>query len=697
MRARECVPKLFGLCVLAGVLVAGMLFPVVGSLGVASNRASETVDKLSTSLVNVDAPMLTRITDKDGKPLAYLFDQNRTPAAPDQISKTMKAAIVSIEDRRFFEHHGVDWQGTMRAAVTNQLKGGVSQGGSTLTQQYVKNYLVHVVAQTEAEQSKAIEQTPARKLKEIRIALQLEKQLNKEEVLARYLNIVPYGNQAYGIAAAARTYFNTTPDKLSISQSALLAGMVNSPSTLDPQENPDEALHRRDLVIDAMASQKRITQEAASNAKNEPLGLAQPLATIPNGCVTAGPSDGFFCKYVLDYLQQRGFSLEQLKRGGYTIRTTIDHKATAEAKAAAEAGVSKTTPGIANVMTMVEPGKQKHKVRALVANRDFGLDPNAGQTAYALPSGVTPFGAGSTYKIFTAAAALERGMGIQNVIEAPGSYTSKVYKNNTRPYTVHNAEGVASGPRTLQNALATSPNTAFVALQERVGLGPVVDMASRLGLRKSMNEVNGSGIPLKSDGSNGPSQAETVKQNNVGAFTLGYGPTSPLEMANVGATLASGGTWCPPTPIEEILDRNGNPVRLNEPSCQQVVDENLANAMMAGLSKDDQPGGTSYSAAKEANWNRPMAGKTGTTESHWSAGFIGATPQMSGAVLTFTDGVAPQGICDDPPRLCGPNGGNIYGGKVPARTWFRAMKPVHEGLPVAPLASVSPRYQHGGR
>ncbi|SFT02859.1 Membrane carboxypeptidase (penicillin-binding protein) [Saccharopolyspora flava] len=690
--------KLFGLCVLAGVLVAGLLFPVAGSLGVVSNRAGDAVNSISTDMMTKEPPLVTTVTDKDGRPIAYLFNQDRTPAAPDQIADTMKAAIVAIEDRRFFDHQGVDWAGTMRAAVTNQMSGEIAQGGSTLTQQYVKNYLVHVVAADDpVKQAKAIEQTPGRKLREIRIALQVEKQLSKEQILTRYLNVVPYGNQAYGIGAAARTYFGTTPDKLTIAQAALLAGMVNSPSALNPESNPQEALDRRNLVIKAMEDQRRITPEAADEARNAPLGLVTPLQNIPNGCVGAGPADGFFCRYVIDYLERAGFTEEQLKTGGYTIRTSMDKRATDAAKEAAERGVPKTTKGIANVMSVVEPGKDKHRVRALVANRDFGIDASKGQTSYALPSGIVKFGAGSIYKVFTAAAALEKGMGIYNTIQSPGSYTSQVYRNGSRPYTVGNAEGVAAGPRSLQMALATSPNTAFVALEERVGLNQAVDMAVRLGMRQTLLHNTASGDPVTPNGSGGPSQADFVKQKNIGAFTLGFAPTSPLEISNVGATIMSGGVWCPPTPIEQIQDRNGNPVTITEDPCEQAVDEPLANAMAVGMSKDDQPGGTAAGAASGAGWNRPVSSKTGTTEAHQSAGFLGATPQFAGAVLTFSDGTSPQGICDtDPPRLCGANGGNIYGGKVPARTWFDAMKVIHEGLPVAPLPGTTDRYENGG-
>jgi membrane peptidoglycan carboxypeptidase len=244
----------------------------------------------------------------------------------------------------------------------------------------------------------------------------------------------------------------------------------------------------------------------------------------------------------------------------------------------------------------------------------------------------------------------------------------------------------------LQMALATSPNTAFVKLQEEVGLNNVVDMASRLGLRHAMGQVNMLGRQLDSDGSNGPSVADTVKQRNLGGFTLGFTPTNVLELSNVAATIMSDGTYCPPSPIEEVTDRDGNPIPIQEAGCEQVVSPDVAHQLAQGLSKDYTEG-TARVAAKAAGWNRPMIGKTGTTSAHQSAALLGATPQMAGAVLTYADGRKPEGICDaggdNPPYLCGDNG-NIYGGKVPARTWFDAMMKIHEGLPVAPLSGAPP-------
>ena len=246
------VALLLGLCLAAGMIVAGMGFPAALALGLMSSEASDSVNSVSTDLVTGQLPQTSTITDSAGNPIAYLFDQNRDPVPVDRISPAMKAAIVPIEDRRFYQHHGVDWQGTIRAVVANSASGDVVQGASTLTQQYVKNYLLYVEAHTEAERLKATEQTPARKLREARIALQMERSLSKEDILARYLNIVFWGNGAYGaygVSAAARTYFTTSADQLTVAQSALLAGMVRSTAQFDPVTHPEAALQRRNVVI----------------------------------------------------------------------------------------------------------------------------------------------------------------------------------------------------------------------------------------------------------------------------------------------------------------------------------------------------------------------------------------------------------------------------------------------------------------
>lgn len=686
------VMRLFGLCVLAGVLVACTMMPVAVGAGAAVNQTTAAMARMSDSLEKARMPLTTTITDRHGDPMAYLFEDYRVPTPPGKISDTMKAAITAVEDRRFWDHEGVDWQGTMRALAKNVATGSVQQGASTITQQYVKNYLMHVAADNAVEREEAQETTIARKLREARIAVELERTMTKEEILSAYLNVVPFGNQTFGVGAAARTYFGTSPDKLTIAQSALLAALVNAPGALNPVTHPEDALARRNLVIDLMASQGnniRITEQDAARAKKQPLGVVNPLGRPANGCVSIGDgaTDGFFCKYVISYLKRAGFTEKQLKTGGYTIRTTMDRKSTDAAKSAAEAQVPTRTPGIANAMAVVEPGKRKHKVRALVANRDYGNDLDKGQTAYDIVSKVQPFGAGSVFKIFTAAAAIKQGMSPFQVIPVPPSFTTNAF-GGSQPYTVGNADGVEPGPRTLQDALATSPNTGFVMLEAKVGVDNVVDMAYKLGLRHSLRGVDSHGGSLEKGEL---SEAESVKRGNQGSFTLGVSSVSVLELSNVMATIASDGKWCPPTPLEAVIDRHGKRVSVKQTPCEQVVSPRTAHAIAQGLGKDHLPGGTSHAAAKAAGWQRPLMAKTGTTQRHQSAAFVGATPQMAGAVLTYADGSDPEGICvagaDKPPYLCGSEG-NIYGGTVPARTFYPAMTKIHQGLPAKPLPSV---------
>ncbi|MFD1149335.1 transglycosylase domain-containing protein [Saccharothrix hoggarensis] len=706
MRTADCLAKLAGLCLVAGLLLAGVALPVVGAAGLVSNRMSDHVAAMSINLLDSPPPLMTTITDKDGVPFAYLYDQYRVLTPPDKVAQVMKDALVSAEDRRFYEHQGVDWLATIRAALRNQSEGAVTQGASTITQQYVKNHLVHVLERQDVGgQKEAQEQTISRKLREARIAMHVETQLTKDEILSRYLDVVPFGGTVFGIAAASQAYFETTPDKLTVPQAAMLAGLVNSPTFLDPEARPDKATERRNMVIDLMVENDKLSPEQAAVHKRAPLGLANPVRPLPTGCVGAGPEFGFFCSFVVNHLTRNGFHLNQLKIGGYTIRTTLDRTLTLQAKQAADAQVPKTTPGIANTAAVVRPGKERHDVVALVSNRDYGLDQAKFQTQFDLPSGVeNKFGAGSVYKVFTAAAALEKGLGIETVIDTPNSHVSRVFRGgapncpgtgepSTYWYCLSNHNDRYPPRMTLKQALATSPNTGFVILEERVGLDAVVDMATRLGMRDTM-ATNIAGVPPDPKSQRKDlrvTQAEFYKSAGNASFTLGPAPTNTLELANVAATIMSGGVWCRPTPIVEIRDRHGQVVQFADP-CEQVVEEPLANALAVGMSEDDQGQGTAAAAAKQFGWTRPALGKTGTTEEYKSAAFLGATPDYAGAVQVFNDSTSPSGICVNagPPRLCGE--GDIYGGTLPARTWFDFMTKAHAGLPEKPLPAVEPRY-----
>src|SRR6201996_4555597 len=687
------VRKLAGCCLLAGVLAAALMFPVVGTVGMLSNRASDVVAGGSAQLLEGVVPQVSTMVDSAGAPIAWLYSQRRFKERSDQIANPMKLAIVSIEDKRFAEHNGVDWQGTM-TGLSGYLSGNLdTRGGSTLEQQYVKNYQLLVTAHNDAERRAAVEITPARKLREIRMALTLDEKLSKPEILTRYLNLVSFGNGAFGVQDAAQTYFGVNASQLNWQQAALLAGTLKSTSALNPYTNPEGALQRRNVVLDTMIDNLPQYSDELRAAKAEPLGVLPQPNELPSGCVTAGDS-GFFCDYVLDYLARAGISKEKVARGGYLIRTTLDPKVQTSVKQAVDKFASPTLDGIASVMSVVTPGKDAHRVMAMASNRHYGLNSDAQETVQPQPFSLVGDGAGSIFKIFTTAAALDMGMGINAQLQVPGFFQAKGLGSSDtpgcpkEPWCVANA-GRYRGSMNVTDALATSPNTAFARLIQLVGVPRAVDMAVRLGLRSYAIP----GTARIYDPTSGESLAELIKQQNMGSFTLGPFQLNDLELANVGATLASGGMWCPPSPIDKILDRRGNPVSVNAEPCDQVVPEGLANTLADALSKDDQGGGTAAGSAATVGWTLPLSSKTGTTESHRSAGFVRFTNNYAAANYIFDDTGAPAGICSFPLRRCGK--GDLYGGSEPARTWFEAMKPIATDFGDVHLPPTDRRYVAG--
>ena len=667
------------------------MFPLAGGFGYASNRAADTVDNVSAELVEGTVPAVSTMVDSAGNPIAWLYDQRRFEVPSDKISNEMKLAIVSVEDRRFPEHKGVDWQGTMRAFLTNTTSGEVQQGASTLDQQYVKNYQLLVVAKTDAERRAAIETTPARKIREIRMALTLDKELTKDEILTRYLNLVPFGNASFGIQDAAQTYFGIDASELNTQQSAMLAGMVQSSSALNPYTNPDGVLERRNVVLDTMIS--NIPERAAElrQLKETPLGVLPEPNRLPRGCIAAGDR-GFFCDYALQYLANAGISREQIDKGGYLIKTTLDPAVQASTKAALSANASPGLDGIANVMNVVQPGQDSHRILAMGSSRTYGLDANANETVQAQPYSLAGHGAGSIFKIFTTAAAMEKGLGTNAILDVPGRFEARGMGSGgargcpASTYCVENA-GKYPAALSVTDALAQSPNTAFVKLIQATGVAPTVDMAVRLGLR-SYAQPGTSGFDDRS-------MADFQKDQNLGSFTLGPTWINPLELSNVAATLASHGKWCPPTPIDSVFDREGKPVSVTQQACEQVVEPGLADTLTNAMSKDDKPGGTSAGAAGSVGWTLPMAGKTGTTESHMSSGFLGFTNNFAAAVYVFGDSPTPGEICSAPLRPCGD--GNLFGGNEPARTWYAAMNPIANNFGPTTLPPVDQKYARGSQ
>ncbi len=680
--------KLAGSCVLAAVLVAGLLFPLAGGFGFVSNRAADAVDNVSAELVEGTVPAVSTMVDAAGNPIAWLYEQRRFEVPSDRISNDMKLAIISIEDRRFADHDGVDWQGTVRAFLTNTSSGEVQQGASTIDQQYVKNFQLLVVAKTDAERRAAIETTPARKIREIRMALTLDKELSKDEILTRYLNLVPFGNSSYGIQDAAQTYFGIDAADLNVAQSAMLAGMVQSSSKLNPYTNEKGVLERRNTVLQTMIQNIPGRAEEFRAAMDEPLGVLPEPKGLPRGCIAAGDR-GFFCDYALQYLADAGIGREQIDKGGFLIRTTLDPKVQDSVKRAINEFAKPDVPHVAEVMSVIAPGQDKHPVLAMASSRTYGLDQDANETVQPQPFSMVGNGAGSVFKLFTTAAAMEKGMGINSQLDVPPRYEARGMGDGgargcpAATYCVENA-GTYKSPMSVTEALATSPNTTFVKLIQDVGVTPTVDMAIRLGMRSFTKPAT--------SGYGNQSVAEMVKNQNLGSFTLGPVAINPLELSNVAATLASGGRWCPPSPIAEVVDRYGKPVPLTEQACEQVVEPGLANTLANAMSKDDTAG-TAAGAAQATGWNMPMAGKTGTTESHRSSAFLGFTDSLAAATYIYGDSPTPSEICSFPLRACG--SGNLYGGNEPARTWFTAIKGVSGEFPPPVLPPLDDKYVRG--
>ena len=685
--------KLAWCCLLASVVAAALMFPVVGGFGLVSNRASDVVANGSAQLVEGEVPGVSTMVDAKGNVIAWLYSQRRFEVPTDEIANTMKLAIVSIEDKRFAEHNGVDWKGTL-TGLSGYMSGNLdTRGGSTIEQQYVKNYQLLVIAQTDAEKRAAVETTPARKLREIRMALTLDKTFTKPEILTRYLNLVSFGNNAFGVQDAAQTYFGINASELNWQQAALLAGLVQSTSSLNPYTNPDGALARRNLVLDTMIENLPQEAEALRAAKERPLGILPQPQELPRGCIAAGDR-AFFCDYVLDYLARAGISKEQVARGGYLIRTTLDPDVQAPVKSAIDNIASPDIDGIASVMSVIRPGKESHAVVAMASNRTYGLNLDAGETMQPQPFSLVGDGAGSTFKIFTTAAALEMGLGINAQLDVPGQFQAKGLGSSDTPgcpketWCVKNAGGYR-GSMNVTDALATSPNTAFAKLISQVGVQRSVDMAVRLGLRSYALP----GTARDYDPESNESLADFIKRQNMGSFTLGPFELNPLEFANVAATLASGGVWCPPNPIDKVFDRSGTEVSVTTETCEQVVPEGLANTLANAMSKDDQGAGTAAGSAGSVGWDLPMSGKTGTTEAHRSSAFLGFTNTLAAANYIYDDSTEPGELCSYPLRQCG--SGNLFGGNEPARTWFEAMKPIANNFGEVRLPPTDPRFVDG--
>jgi membrane peptidoglycan carboxypeptidase len=421
---------------ITGIVVAAVAFPVLAVGGLGLLATTDSIDGLPSQLRAAPSAQVSYIYAADGKTrIAQFYEEYRKYVTIDKISPNMLRAIVASEDSRFYEHGGVDTKGVLRAFIANQRSGGVSQGASTLTMQYVRN-VQRDSAETPQQVTEATEQTNGRKLREMRLAVEVEKQMTKEEILEGYLNVAYFGHRAYGIFAAAEVYFSKLPNELTLAEAATLAGLVKAPSAYDPAgSDQTAALDRRNYVIDRMSQIGYLSPERAAETKQVPIELH--LTDPPNDCLSISPDHndwGYFCDLFKswwrkqpafgDTPQQRE---ENLRRGGYHIVTSLDPNMQAIAM---DEVTSKERIGSSYALGLVAVQPGTGRIQAAAVNRTYSLDQsgNGAPTSYAarqsggvssFPNTVAPllggggmpgYQAGSTFKIFTLVAALDMGL-----------------------------------------------------------------------------------------------------------------------------------------------------------------------------------------------------------------------------------------------------------------------------------------------
>lgn len=644
---------------LAGVVVAAAAFPAVAMSGLAAKAGAETFDKLPSELTVKRAPQISYLYAADGKTtLATMYDENRRDVPLKDISPIMQAAIIAAEDHNFYNHNGVDVKGVARAFVANQGAGETTQGASTLTMQFVRLAIAYSATHPE-DVIAATEDTGARKLREMKYAMQLTKEMTKDEILERYLNIAPFGNGAYGVFAASQVYFSKQPADLTIDEAALLAGLVKAPTSFDPTTPGGYplAVDRRNYVIDNMVKTGAITAEEATEAKAVELVVNGKRA--PNGCVAANKNHwGFFCDYFYRWwLDQETFGAttydreRRLKSGGYHIVTSLDVQTQESAKNAVEKAL-KTGNKNALMVAAVEPGTGY--VRGMAVNRNYKLDdpdnpqnaissdpkkanqgirgtyPNTTNPLLTGGGDITGYQFGSTFKIFPIVAALEKGYPLEYTINAKSPYESKYIVQQGSPaacpgtnkYCPKNASASMNGVHDMWSAFGASVNTYFIPLQEQVGAAAAIDAAKRMGITFRSSQ--------DASFANDPEGA-----NQWGAFTLGVSNTTPLEVANAYATLAADGKFCKPLPVQEIRDQDGNSLDIAKPQCKQAVSVEVARAAIdaARCPVGDRSSTTRcrYGTAGGVRGivGHPVAGKTGTTDAEKTASMVVTSKQLS--------------------------------------------------------------------
>ncbi|GAA4304123.1 transglycosylase domain-containing protein [Streptomyces venetus] len=669
--------KFLGVSVLAGAVLAGIALPAVGALGLAAKGSVESFDELPANMKTPPLSQRTSILDADGGQIATVYSRDRTVVPLKDVSPYMQKAIVAIEDSRFYQHGAVDLKGVLRALNKNARSGEVAQGASTLTQQYVKNVFVEEAGDDPTKVAQATQQTIGRKIRELKYAIQVEEELGKKKILENYLNITFFGQQAYGVEAAAQRYFSKSAKDLNVQEAALLAGIVQSPSRYDPVNDEAEATKRRNTVLQRMAAVGDISRAQASEAMKAPLGLK--VSKPKNGCITAVKGAGFFCDYVREvFLNDTVFGKTKEERakvwnqGGLTIRTTMDPQAQDSAQRSIKDHVYKSDE-VATAASIVQPGTGK--ILAMGQSRPYGFGKNQTQINLSVNGsmgGGMGYQPGSTFKPIVAAAALEDGMPANKVYPSPYqmAYPSPVsacdgkrwLNDPDRPAKLENENRSEVGPYDMKEATAKSVNTYYVQMISDIGICPVTTMAKKMGVER----------------------ADGRKMDQAPSIALGTQEMSPLTMANAYASFASRGMYCTPIAIESVSQRVGDQKKSLEvprSTCSRAMSEKTAdtiNALLKGVVED----GT---GSKAGLGSRPSAGKTGTTDERYAAWFVGYTPNMAGAVWVGDPAHKRKmsGI-----TIGGRSYGKVFGGEVPGPIWRDMMSGALEGKPVEQFNTV---------
>jgi penicillin-binding protein 1A len=625
--------------VLGGVLVAASLVLVAPQVGTVFSAG----DAAPAESLNLD-PLAQRsvVLAADGSLLDVLYkDENRVPIPLDAVPPVVIDTVLAVEDMDFYAHDGVNLRATARALLSNVESGGIEQGGSTITQQLVKYAFL------------TPEQDLDRKVQEAVLALRLEDQMTKDEILEQYLNTVYFGNGAYGLQAAAEVYFGKNAGQLDQADAALLAGIIKNPLGYDPirPETKQASAERRRAVLERLVAVDQLTAEEADR-----IDLTRPL---PSARMDVDPVRNYFVEEAIRRLQddprlgatpQDRFNA--LYRGGLTIKTTFDPRLQQLAEEAVRATLPDSGGRFTSSVVSLDPATGA--VRALVGGPGFE------QSQYNIATQGVGRQPGSSFKPFVLAAALEAGYSARDTIDGAGPCRfepKNVPQLGSKAWVVDNYEGSRGAVSDLYSATAHSYNCAYARLMLLVGPDKGVDMARRLGI--------------------------TTPLDPVPAATLGSEEVYPLDMASAFGTFAADGVRHPPFFVSEVLDRNGQVVFQTDTTGEQVVTPELARQVTDVL-RGVVTGGTGTRARLD---RFPVAGKTGTTQDSADAWFVGFTKQLSTAVW--------MGSPTERETMANVGGvRRVTGGTWPARIWRAYMAPAMDGQ--EPVAFSAPPRARGG-